>query len=131
MTGILEVELFDTWGIDFIGPFPSSYNNKSILLVLDYVSNWVETAATPTCDDRNQVYSVKKIEGTLRMREEYAGGVFETPKVIEETVPEQLKGALGQSANIIQQLPVLVRDAFTGGLRVPLSKKNLCFNDHF
>ncbi|XP_062093701.1 probable plastid-lipid-associated protein 9, chloroplastic [Humulus lupulus] len=61
------------------------------------------------------------VEGPLRMREEYAGGVFETPKVIEETVPEQLKGALGQAANTIQRLPVPVRDAFTGGLRVPLS----------
>ncbi|XP_062112211.1 probable plastid-lipid-associated protein 13, chloroplastic [Humulus lupulus] len=61
------------------------------------------------------------VEGPLRMREEYAEGVFETPKVIEETVPEQFKGALGQAANTIQQLPVPVRDAFTSGLRVPLS----------
>ncbi|XP_062113506.1 probable plastid-lipid-associated protein 13, chloroplastic [Humulus lupulus] len=60
------------------------------------------------------------VEGPLRMREEYTGGVFETPKVIEEMVPEQLKGALGQAANTIHQLPVPVRDAFTGGLRVPL-----------
>ncbi|KAF4370705.1 probable plastid-lipid-associated protein 13, chloroplastic [Cannabis sativa] len=61
------------------------------------------------------------VEGPLRMREEYAEGVFETPKVIEETVPEQLKGALGQAANTLQQLPIPVRDAFTGGLRVPLN----------
>ncbi|XP_062075473.1 uncharacterized protein LOC133779536 [Humulus lupulus] len=40
MTGILEVELFDVWGIDFMGPFPSSFNNKYILLVVDYVSKW-------------------------------------------------------------------------------------------
>jgi hypothetical protein len=26
-TGILEVEPFDYWGIDFMGPFPSSYKN--------------------------------------------------------------------------------------------------------
>ncbi|XP_062114017.1 probable plastid-lipid-associated protein 13, chloroplastic [Humulus lupulus] len=60
------------------------------------------------------------IDGPLRMREEYTGGVFETPKVIEETVLEQVKGALGQVANTIHHLPVPVRDAFTGGLRVPL-----------
>ncbi|XP_062103323.1 uncharacterized protein LOC133814372 [Humulus lupulus] len=47
---ILEVELFDVWGIDFMGPFPSSYNNKYILLAMDYVSKWVEAAATPTND---------------------------------------------------------------------------------
>ena len=38
LKGILEVELFNVWGIDFMGPFPSSYNNKYILLAVDYVS---------------------------------------------------------------------------------------------
>ncbi|XP_062111996.1 uncharacterized protein LOC133823335 [Humulus lupulus] len=44
MTGILEVELFDVRGIDFMGPFLSSYNNKYILLAVDYVSKWSFTA---------------------------------------------------------------------------------------
>ena len=35
---ILEVELFDVCGIYFIGPFPSTYGYKYILLVVDYVS---------------------------------------------------------------------------------------------
>ncbi|XP_062103769.1 uncharacterized protein LOC133814879 [Humulus lupulus] len=43
---ILEVNLFDVWGIDFMGPFPSSFNNKFILLAADYVSKWVEAIAT-------------------------------------------------------------------------------------
>ena len=47
MHTILEVELFDLWGMDFLGPFPSSFNNLYILLVVDYVSKWVE--AIPTC----------------------------------------------------------------------------------
>ena len=38
MHPILEVELFDLWGIDFMGPFPASYNNLYILLAVDYVS---------------------------------------------------------------------------------------------
>ena len=46
---IMEVELFDIWGIDFMGPFPSSYN-KHILLEVGYVSKWVEEVATPTND---------------------------------------------------------------------------------
>jgi len=36
--GILEVELFDVWGIDFMGPLLPSYNNLYILVVVDYVS---------------------------------------------------------------------------------------------
>ncbi|XP_062118665.1 uncharacterized protein LOC133832320 [Humulus lupulus] len=49
--GILEVELFDVCGIDFMGPYPSSYNDKYILLAGDYVFKWVE-AATPTNDNK-------------------------------------------------------------------------------
>ena len=54
LNSILEVELFDVWGIDFMGPFPSSYNNKYILVAVDYVSKWVEAIASPT-DDANVV----------------------------------------------------------------------------
>ena len=33
-----------------MGPFPSSYGQKYILLVVDYVSKWVEAFPTITCD---------------------------------------------------------------------------------
>ena len=46
MRTILEVELFDLWGMDFIGPFPSSFSNLYILLAIDYVSKWVEAIST-------------------------------------------------------------------------------------
>ncbi|GJS23264.1 reverse transcriptase domain-containing protein [Tanacetum coccineum] len=35
-------EIFDVWGIDFIGPFPSLRGNKYILVAVDYLSKWVE-----------------------------------------------------------------------------------------
>ena len=38
----LQVELFDVWGIDFMGPFPKSKNYEYILVAVDYVSKWVE-----------------------------------------------------------------------------------------
>ena len=47
---ILEVELFDIWGMDFMGPFPSSFSNLYILLAVDYVSKWVEAIPTRTND---------------------------------------------------------------------------------
>ncbi|GJY84274.1 reverse transcriptase domain-containing protein [Tanacetum coccineum] len=31
-------EIFDVWGIDFMGPFPSSRGNKYILVAVDYLS---------------------------------------------------------------------------------------------
>ena len=39
---ILVVELFDVWGIDFMGPFPPSFGFLYILVVVDYVSKWIE-----------------------------------------------------------------------------------------
>ncbi|PIN18677.1 DNA-directed DNA polymerase [Handroanthus impetiginosus] len=36
---ILEVELFDVWGIDFMGPFFPSFGNMYILVAVDYVSS--------------------------------------------------------------------------------------------
>ncbi|KAM1093761.1 hypothetical protein ACFX2I_008864 [Malus domestica] len=61
------------------------------------------------------------VEGPVRMKEEYVEGVLETPKVIEEAIPDQLKGALGQAINIVQQLPLPIRGAFSSGLKVPLT----------
>ena len=49
---ILVVEIFDVWGIDFMGPFPSSFGKLYILLAVDYVSKWVEARATHTNDSK-------------------------------------------------------------------------------
>ncbi|GJZ35356.1 reverse transcriptase domain-containing protein [Tanacetum coccineum] len=43
-------KIFDVWGIDFMGPFPSSRGNKYILVAVDYLSKWVEAKAFPTND---------------------------------------------------------------------------------
>ncbi|XP_012844566.1 PREDICTED: uncharacterized protein LOC105964603 [Erythranthe guttata] len=47
---MIEVEPFDVWGIDFMGPFVPSFNNQYILVAVDYVTKWVEAIATPTND---------------------------------------------------------------------------------
>jgi hypothetical protein len=38
---ILIVEIFDVWGINFMGPFPNSFGYLYILVVVDYVSKRV------------------------------------------------------------------------------------------
>nr|GEV47927.1 reverse transcriptase domain-containing protein [Tanacetum cinerariifolium] len=45
-------EIFDVWGIDFMGSFPSSRGNKYILVVVDYLSKLVEAKAFPANDAR-------------------------------------------------------------------------------
>lgn len=42
LNGMLEVEPFDSWGIDFMDPFPSSNSHIYIHVCVDYVTKWVE-----------------------------------------------------------------------------------------
>ena len=43
----LVIEPFDVWGFDYMGPFPSSNGYTHILVVVAYVTKWVESI--PTC----------------------------------------------------------------------------------
>ncbi|GJT31617.1 reverse transcriptase domain-containing protein [Tanacetum coccineum] len=54
-------EIFDVWGIDFMGPFPSSNGKKYILVAIDYVSKWVEAQSLPTSDAINVVKFLKRL----------------------------------------------------------------------
>ena len=49
---ILVVDLFDVWGIDFMGPFPSSFGHLYILVGVDYVSKWVEVFPCRAADHK-------------------------------------------------------------------------------
>ncbi|XP_070020654.1 uncharacterized protein [Nicotiana sylvestris] len=60
LQNILVVELFDVWGIDFMGPFPYSNDHRYILVAVDYVSKWVEVIAFPSNDAKLVVSFVKK-----------------------------------------------------------------------
>ncbi|GJZ82093.1 putative nucleotidyltransferase, ribonuclease H, partial [Tanacetum coccineum] len=64
-------EVFDVWGLDFMGPFPDSRGNKYILVAVDYVSKWVEAQALPTNDAR---VVVKFLKGLFAR--------FEVPKAL-------------------------------------------------
>jgi len=56
---ILVVEIFDVWGIDFMGPFPPSFGYQYILVGVDYVSKWVEAIPCKTNDHRVVVKFLK------------------------------------------------------------------------
>nr|XP_009794477.1 PREDICTED: uncharacterized protein LOC104241244 [Nicotiana sylvestris] len=60
MNPIQEVEVFDVWGIDFMGPFVNSYGNKHILVAVDYVSKWVEAATLPSNDANGVIGFLRK-----------------------------------------------------------------------
>ncbi|GKE03781.1 reverse transcriptase domain-containing protein [Tanacetum coccineum] len=54
-------EVFDVWGLDFMGPFPNSKGNIYILVAVDYVSKWVEAHALPTNDARVMVKFLRQL----------------------------------------------------------------------
>ncbi|XP_070030003.1 uncharacterized protein [Nicotiana sylvestris] len=60
MNFVLEVEIFDVWGIDFMGPFVSSYGMTYILVAVDYVSKWVEAIVLPNNEARSMTAFLKK-----------------------------------------------------------------------
>ena len=69
---ILVVEIFDVWGIDFMGPFPPSTGHEYILVAVDYVSKWIEAVATKTND---HAVVVKFIQANIFSR-------FGTPRAL-------------------------------------------------
>ena len=46
----IVIDIFDVWGIDFMGPFVTSCGYEYILVCVDYVSKWVEAIPTRTND---------------------------------------------------------------------------------
>ncbi|GKB87089.1 DNA-directed DNA polymerase [Tanacetum coccineum] len=61
LNNIQVSEIFDIWGIDFIGPFPKSHKFEYILVAVDYVSKWAEAQALPTNDVRVVITFLKKL----------------------------------------------------------------------
>lgn len=57
---ILEVDLFNIWGIDFMCPFVYYFNSLCILLVVDYVSKYVEVVVVPTNDTKSMLKFLSK-----------------------------------------------------------------------
>ncbi|GKA56623.1 DNA-directed DNA polymerase [Tanacetum coccineum] len=61
LNNIQVCEIFDVWGIDFMGPLPKSHKFEYILVVVDYVSKWAEAQALPTNDARVVITFLKKL----------------------------------------------------------------------
>jgi hypothetical protein len=80
LTNNFQIELFDVWGIDYMGPFPKSKNYEYIFVVVDYVSKWVEAMPCRAADSRSSKKMFEEIifprSGVLRMVISDAGSHF-------------------------------------------------------
>ena len=54
------IELFDVWGIDFMGYFVSSHEMRYTLVAVDYVSKWVEAIALANNEGKSVTAFLKK-----------------------------------------------------------------------
>jgi hypothetical protein len=61
----LQIDIFDIWGIDFMGPFPYSEGCECILVAVDYVSKWVQ--ALP-CQAVDAMHSKKVLHEVIFLR---------------------------------------------------------------
>jgi hypothetical protein len=52
---ILVIEIFDCWGIDFIGPFAPSFGFVYILVVVDYVLKWIKVILSRNNDHKTLI----------------------------------------------------------------------------
>jgi hypothetical protein len=55
------IEPFDYWGFDFMGPFPPSEGYTHILVVVHYVTKWVEAIPTKSADCETLLKMLKDI----------------------------------------------------------------------
>ena len=97
---------------------------KTLLLLVLVFSHFLVIYALPEMQIESKfiISSKLTVEGPLRMKQEFLEGLLESPKVNEESIPQQLRGALAQATNAAQQLPALIRDTVSGGLRIPLGE---------
>ena len=57
----LVVEPFYVWGFDYMGHFPSSKGYTHFLVVVDYVTKWVEAIATSSVDHNTSIKMLKEV----------------------------------------------------------------------
>ena len=49
----LQIEIFDVWDIDYMGPFQKSHDCEYILVAVDYISKWVEAMPCRAADSKH------------------------------------------------------------------------------
>jgi hypothetical protein len=57
----LQVDVFDVWGIEFMGPFVNSNGYEHILVVIDYVSKWVEAITCQKASTEKAIQMIKTV----------------------------------------------------------------------
>jgi hypothetical protein len=57
----LQIDLFDVWVIGFTGPLKTSHGFEHILVMVDYVSKWVEAIACRKASTEESIAMIKSV----------------------------------------------------------------------
>ena len=57
----LQIDIFDVWGIDFMGPFVNSHGFEHILVMVEYVSKRVEAMPCRKASKEESIHMIKSI----------------------------------------------------------------------
>jgi hypothetical protein len=57
----LQIDIFDVWGIDFMGPFKNSCGYEHILVMVDYVSKWVDPMPCRKASTEESITMIKNV----------------------------------------------------------------------
>jgi transposase InsO family protein len=57
----LQIDIFDVWGIDFMGPFKNPCEYEHILVMVDYVSKWVEAMPCRKASTEESITIIKNV----------------------------------------------------------------------
>jgi transposase InsO family protein len=57
----LQIDLFNVWGIDFMGPFKNSNGFEHILVMVDYVPKWVEAMPCRKASTEESIAMIKSV----------------------------------------------------------------------
>jgi hypothetical protein len=57
----LQIDLFDVWGIDFMVPFENLHGYEHILVMVDYVSKWVEAMPCRKASTEESIAMIKSM----------------------------------------------------------------------
>jgi len=60
LQNIQEIEVFDCWSIDFLGPLPSYFSNEYILVAVEYVSRWMKAIPAQHADSKTVIKFLKR-----------------------------------------------------------------------
>jgi len=54
----LQIDMFDVWGINYMGPFQRSGDAEFILVAVDYVSKLVEALPCQAADSKHLIFAL-------------------------------------------------------------------------